>query len=227
MISKLGGAATIVVGLGLAGFFGLEGYRGSLGFEDADNPEVMVEFLRQHAQLYTLTGLVFVIIAAAMVLAVVAVWRVAAPRGRGLAMQFASVFGLFSAAFFFAHGVLRVQSPDTIVHIDNLSHESGLAAYAAVQMAGTQGFASSGAFALAVWGVGIAIGSIGSGILSKPVLSLTVLPVLFLLSALGGPLLGSPDGLYMVYMLSLLGLMVWCFALGLRFMRLKWDDGPT
>lgn len=224
MTGKVGGAAMIVVALGLAGFFGLEGYRGSLGFEDADNPAVMLQFLRQHPQLYSLIGAIFVVIAAALVVAVVAVWHIALPKGIGIASQVASVFGLFSAAFFFAQGVLRVQSPGTIVHIDNLSHQSGLAAYAAVQMAGTQGFGSSGAFALAIWGVGTAIGGARAGLLSKPALFLTVLPALFILTGLGGPLLGSPDGLYVVYMLSLLGLIVWCFAVGLRLLSLEPPD---
>lgn len=226
MISRVGGAAAVAVALGLAGFFALEGYRGSLGFEDADNPAVMVDFLRQHSQLYTVMGLIFVVVAAAVIVAVLAVWRLASPSGTGFAMQFASIFGLFSAAFFFAQGVLRVQSPGTIIHIDNLSHESGLAAYAAVQMAGTQGLASSGAFALAIWGVGIAFGGFRTGVLSKPVVFLTTLPALFILTGLVAPLVGSPDGLYMLYMLSLLGLMVWCLGLGIRLLRFQPPEDP-
>lgn len=227
MISRLGGAGAIGVALGLAGFFALESYRGSLGFENADNPAVMLQFLRQHAELYTLTGLTFVAIAAALVFAVVAVWHVTAPRRNGLLMQFASVFGMFAAAFFFAHGVLRVQAPGTIVHIDNLSHESGLAAYAAVQMAGTQGLGSSGAFALAIWGVGIAIANLRTGVLSRPVLLLAILPALFVVTGLGGPLLGISEGFYMLYMLSLLGLVVWCFALGIRLLRYAFDEAEV
>ncbi len=218
---KVGGTALIVVGLGLAGFFALEGYRGSLGFSDADNPTMMLEFLRQHGRLYAVMGVIFVLIAMALVFAVISVWEVVAHERKGLTMRFASAFGLFSAAFFFAQGILRVQTPGTVVHIDNLNHESGLAAYAAVQMAGTQGFGSSGAFALAMWGVGTTVATFRTGVLPKAVLVATVFPALFILTGLGGPLIGSPDGLYMVYMLSLLGLMVWCLALGMRLLRLK------
>lgn len=219
--SRWGGVAAIVAALAALGVAGLEARRSSLGFADADDPRVMLEFFRQHADLYTTSGLLLVLLGISLAVAVLALWRATSAAAPGLLDAFGAVFGLFSTAFFFAQGVLRVQSPETILHIAGLDEASGLAAYAAVQMAGTQGLGSSGGFALAIWAVAVAVATWPTRTLPRPVALLAVLPATFLLIGLVGPLTGA-DGLYLLYLAGvLLGLPLWCIGVGMALLRLR------
>lgn len=124
----------------------------NLGFRDADNPAVMISFLRQHSDVFTLTGLVSVLMGLSLVVAVISIWEIA-PKGSGtMVLRVGTVFGPFSAVYFFGQGVLRVQSPGTLLHMAGLDPDWGIAGYLAVQMAGTQGLGSAGGFALSVSG---------------------------------------------------------------------------
>lgn len=201
---------------------GTEARRTSLGFEDADDPRVMLDFFRAHADLYTTSGILLILVGIALAVAVLALWRVTSAAGPGLLSPFGAVFGLFSAAFFFAQGALRVQSPETVLHIASLDEPSGLAAYAAVQMAGTQGFGSAGGFALAVWAIAVAVATWRGRSLPRLVGVLAVLPAAFLLIALFGRFIEASEGLYLLYVASVaLGLPLWCMGVGVALLRLK------
>lgn len=217
-----GGVAALWAGLGSLGVAGLEARRTSLGFEDADDPRVMLAFFREHADLYTTSGILLILVGIALAVAVLALLRVTSAADPGLLSSVGAVFGLFSAAFFFAQGALRVQSPETILHIANYDEASGLAAYAAVQMAGTQGLGSAGAFALAVWALAVAGATWRPRTLPRPVAVLAVLPATFLLIALLGSLVEAAEGLYLLYVGSVvLGLPLWCLGVGVALLRLK------
>lgn len=219
---RSGGVAALLAGLGAVGVVGLEARRSSLGFDNADDPRVMLEFFRQHADLYASSGLLLIVVGISLAVAVLALWRATSAADPGLLNALGAVFGLFSSAFFFAQGVLRVQAPETILHIADLDEASGLAAYAAVQMAGTQGLGSSGGFALALWAVAVAVATWPRRTLPRPVAVLAVLPAAFLLIGLLGPLVGESYGLYLLYLAGvLLGLPLWCVGVGVALLRLK------
>lgn len=214
-----------MVGISVLAVVGLEIRRQSLGFDDADNPHTMLSFFRQHPDLYTATGLLWILIAIGLVVVVLVLWRVILARGSGLLIPFGSVFGLFSAAFFFAQGVLRVQSPGTILHIASLNEESGLAAYAAVQMAGTQGFGSAGGFAFAVWAITVAVATWRARTLPRLVAVLALLPALFLLMGLLGPLTEASEtseALYLLYIgVGVFATPFWSIGLGVALLRVR------
>lgn len=73
--SRWGGVAALVAALAALGVVGLEARRSSLGFADADDPRVMPEFFRQHADLYTTNGLLLVLVGISLAVAVLALWR--------------------------------------------------------------------------------------------------------------------------------------------------------
>lgn len=220
--ARRGGVAALLAGLGAFGVAGLEARRTSLGFHDADDPRVMLDFFRQHPDLYTLSGILLMLIGVALVVAVLVLWRVTSAADPGLLLPIGAVFGLFSSAFFFAQGALRVQSPETILHIASLDEQSGRAAYAAVQMAGTQGLGSSGGFALAIWAITVAVATWRGRTLPRPVAALAALPAAFLAIALLGPLIEAFEGLYVLYVAGVvLGLPLWCMGVGVALLRLK------
>lgn len=225
---RSGGVAAIVAGLGLLGVVGLEIRRTNLGFHDADDPRVMLGYFREHADLYVLSGLLQILTAVMLVAVAVAMWRsLTAPHPR-LIDSVGTVFALFSAAYFFAQGVLRVQSPATVLHMGGLDEQAGVSAYAAVQMAGTQGFGSSGGFALAIWAICVGIASWRGPTLPRPLAGLAVLPAAFLLIGLLGALDEAAEGLYLLYVASAaFGLPLWCIGLGVVMLRLKSSEpGP-
>jgi hypothetical protein len=220
--ARAGGVAAIVAGFGAIAVAGLEARRTSLGFDDADDPRVMLAFFREHADLYTTSGIVLVLVAVALAVAVLALWRVTASENPGLLIRIGTVFGVFSSAFLFAQGALRIQSPATILHIASVDEQSGRAAYAAVQMAGTQGLGSAGGFALAVWAIAMAMGTWRARSLPRLVAVLAVLPAAYLLIALFGPLIAALGGLYPLYVVSVVvGVPAWCMAVGVALLRIR------
>lgn len=217
-----GGVAAIIAGVGLLGVVGLEARRTSQGFQDADNPRVMLRYFEEHADLYTISGLLQILTGAMLVVTALALWRLTSVARPRLINSVGAAFGLLSAAFFFAQGVLRVQSPGTILHIAGLDEQAGLASYAAVQMAGTQGFGSSGGFALAIWAICVGIASWREPTLPRLLAGFAVLPTAFLLIGLLGSLYEAAQSLYLLYFASAaLGLPVWCIGLGVVLLRLK------
>lgn len=217
---RLGGAALLLAALCFFAFWALEAYRQALGFQDADNPATMISFLIQHPDVYTWSGIAFVVMGVALVVAVLTVWDLIGSELGTVSLKAAGVLGLFAALFFFGQGILRVQSPGTLIHMYGLGSEWGHAAFLAVQMAGTQGLASAGAFALSLWAVGTSLAGQRRRALPRFVLALAVAPALHLLIGLFGPLLDPlPFAGYLVYMAATFGLIPWCIALGVVLLR--------
>lgn len=215
--ARIGGVALLAFVAGFVGWFAQEAHRGSLGYADADDPAVMMAFLRAHGDLYALTGLTFVVMGVALALAVLAVHERA--QRPSLALRSATLFGLVAAASFFAAGVLRIQAPGTLLHMGSLDADAGLAGYVAVQMAGTQGFASTGGFALSVWALGVSLALSLRGPWPRALLWLAPLPAAHLLTGLLGPVGLLPELLYAVYIVALFGVQAWCATLGVVMLR--------
>lgn len=222
-----GGMASVTAGVAAVAVAGLEVRRMRLGFDDADDPQVMLAFFREHPQLYTATGVLWLLVGLAVVVAAVSLWQAVLAAQPGLMVSVGSVFGLVSGAFFFAQGALRLQSPGTILHIASLDEESGEAAYAAVQMAGTQGFGSAGGYALAIWATAVALGTWRSRALPRLVPALAVLPATFLFLGLVNGLYAVPEQLYLPYLAAVVaGLPLWCLGLGIALLRLESPGRP-
>lgn len=113
------------------------------GLEDGDNPASSLEFIKQHSDLWFFSGLASVLAAIALAFAAHAIADTILRPFSSSLPKTVTTFGLFAAAFFFAHGVMRLQSPGTLLYIDSLNHDWGLSAYLAVQMAGVQGLGSA------------------------------------------------------------------------------------
>jgi hypothetical protein len=218
---RLGGASLLLMAMAYSAFWALELYRQALGFQDADNPAVMIAFLRQHPDVYTWSGIAFVAMGVALVVAVLAVWDLMGSEPGAVVLRAAAVLGLFAAAFFFGQGVLRVQAPGTLLHMAGMGSEWGHAAFLAVQMAGTQGFASAGAFALSLWAVGTSLAGQRGRALPRFVAVLAIAPAAHLLLGLFGPLLDSLGGVgYLIYTgAGVVGITVWLIALGVVLFR--------
>jgi hypothetical protein len=193
-----------------------------VGLADGDNPAVSLEFLRQHSNFYFLSGLASVLAAITLIVAVLSIADTLLQPASSLPARVTSTLGLFAAAFFFGHGVLRLNAPGTLLYVESLNRDWGLSAYLAVQMAGTQGLASAGIFALSTWAIGL---SLAAWLSRKfpPALSLFgLLPTLPWIMGLLGRLGLLPYSLWLLYIGSIiLGIPLWCVLLGVVLQRWK------
>ena len=214
MTARAGGLGLIVSGsAGLLWLF-LETTPPRLGFEDTDSPAVGLAFLRGHAEVYAQAGAALLVLAIGLTFAVTAVGDLLAERAPRVALRAMTTLGLFGAAFFLAHGVGRL-SVRPLLYIDGLDHDWGEAAYVALQMVGAQLLVQAGLLMLAVWAAGIAF--IGARTRTVPawVCALAIIPAVRVVSILGpfGVLPGF-DALWIVFMVSILGTMLWLIAFG-------------
>ena len=72
-IPLIGGIFLIIFSLSFIGVFALESSRVQLGFEDGDNPEQSVAFLREHGVIYEVSGTLQIMMSVALVISVLAV----------------------------------------------------------------------------------------------------------------------------------------------------------
>ena len=144
------------------------------------------------------------------------VWGTAARVGT-LTLRTTLAFGFMAAAAFFMHGVLRF-SVEPLLYIDKLDHAWGEAAYLVLQMVGIHGFAQAGIFALCLWVVGLSAIGARTRTLPLALCVVGIVPAFRIAGLFLGPLglLGSlSDGLWVVSMLSIPGVMLWCALLGI------------
>lgn len=106
--TRSAGLAAIITGVAGVIWFYLESAPPRLGFDDTDSPLVSLQYLDIHHITYAQAGLALFILAIALVIATHAVSDVLALRANPLALRVVTTLGLFSAAFAFLHGVLRL-----------------------------------------------------------------------------------------------------------------------
>ena len=151
--------------------------------------------------------------AIALIISAHAVSDALAHRANPLALRVVTTIGLFSAAFLFMHGVLRL-SVLPILYVDSLRDEWGQAAYLVSQFVGIHGFAQGGIVTLCLWAVGISLIGFRTRALPIALCALGIIPGFRLLSILG-PFGVSADGLWIFFMASIAGVMLWTLVLGL------------
>lgn len=217
MGARLGALSVVVFAVAGIAWFALEVAPPALGFQDTDSPAVMLPFLRQHSELSVYAGIALVVMAITLVTATFTTSDVLVQRADSLAVRSTAAFGIFAAAFFLMHGVVRL-SVEPLLYIDGLDPAWGEAAYLTVQLMGIHGFAQAGIFALCLWAVGVSLIGFRTKALPLPLCLLGIVPTLRILGILG-PLGVLPDGLWIAFMVSIPGVMLWCVLLGAVLVR--------
>ncbi len=210
--TRIAGLSTLIAGLAGVTWFWLESTPPRLGFDDTDNPLVSLPFLAQHSVTYAQIGVTLFVMAISLVIATYAVSDALAHRANALALRVVTTIGLFSAAFLMMHGVLRL-GVLPLLYVNSIRQEWGQAAYLVSQFAGIHGFAEGAIVTLCMWAVGISAIGMRTRALPTAICILGVVPGFRLLS-LFGPFGASLDGLWIFFMLSIAGAMLWCVALG-------------
>ena len=109
-----------------------------------------------------------------------------------------------------------------LLYIDNLNHDWGITAYLVVQMVGIQGFAQAAIVNLGFWAVGLSLTTAQRRLLPKTILLLAAFPIFHLIAAIFLPFLGEvPSALFLLYVVSIFGTVIWCLVLGIFLVRLK------
>lgn len=215
--SRVGALAFILFAIAGLAWFALELAPPNLGFEDTDDPAVSLRFLRAHGAIYAQGGLALLVMATSLTVAILGLWAALAPRADALALRTTTVFGLFAAAFFFMHGVVRL-GVEPLLYIDGLDHDWGEAAYVAIQMIGLHGFAQAAITAVCLWVTGVSLIGLRSRALPLALCVLAIIPAFRLLGVLG-PLGVLPEWGWFLFMASIPGLLVWCLLLGIVLLR--------
>ena len=214
----IGALALLAAGLAGIAWIWLELAPPRLGFDDTDSPEVSLRFLHAHPEVYGQAGVALFVLGAALLAASFVVADALAERSGRIAVRMLSAFGMFAAASFFLHGVLRF-SAEPILYIDSLDHDWGQAAYLAVQMVGIHGFAQAGTFALCAWVVGVSIVGVRAKVVPAALALLALLPGFRLVGLLVAPFVTLPDAWWLIGIAAIPGAMLWCLLLGVVFLR--------
>ncbi len=214
--TKVAALSTILFSLAGIAWFVLESTPPRLGFEDTDDPAVMVRFVREHPDVFVQAGTTLMLMAISLTIAVLAVAEVVGARSGALSLRFTSAFGLFSAAFFLFGGAVRIGSSGPLLHIAGLREEWGEGAYLAAQVF-SQALLIGGIFALCLWAVGLSLIGLRTKVIPLALCVLGVLPAFRIVSGMLGPLglLPDSDVLWVISIASIFGTILWCLILGI------------
>jgi len=218
--SRLGAASVIVFALTGLVEFALELAPQVYGFADTDSPAVSLQYLHEHPYIYAWAGVILLVMAISLVIGALHLSDVLRPGATALAVRSTTVFGLLAAASFFGHGVLRL-GVGPLLYIDGLDPDWGEAAYLVVQIVGIHGFAQAAITALCVWAIGVSLIGLRTRVVPTLVCALGIIPAIRLLGILGplGALDALPDVAWILFMLSIPGVYLWCLILGIAVLR--------
>jgi len=224
-VSGVAAASTAIAGvLGLT-WFALFLAQPLLGYEDTDDPAAGVRFVREHPQVFAQTGLVLVLMALVLVVAVASVAEVHQQPSPRWPIGATTAAGMFAALCFLVFGVMRIGASGPLLHVAGLREEWGEVAYLVVQMAGVQGVLPAGLLSLAVWAVGVSVIGLRQGTVPTVVCVLGVVPALHVLGRIIGQAGVLPDWTWVVLIVSIPGTLAWCIALGVGLLvRLRRDE---
>jgi hypothetical protein len=213
--TRVAGLAIIAFALAGICWFVLESTPPRLGFEDTDDPSVMVRFIREHPEVYARAGAALLAMAISLTIALVALAQVVARGSARLDVYSTSAFGLIAAAFFLFGGAVRIGSSGPLLHMADLRQEWGEGAYLATQVA-SQAVLIGGIFALCLWAVGMSLVGLRTKAIPIALCVLGIVPAFRIVAATLGPLglLPDVDALWLIGMASILGTVVWCLLLG-------------
>ncbi len=223
--------AAIVYGVAGLAWTILELTPQGLGFPDTDDPAMSLRYLAVHSHVYRQAGIALIVMALALIVVVNGVADVVRTRsaeadasrsasGSDLAMRSVTTLGLFAAAAFLVFGAMRF-SVLPILYVETLNPAWGQTAYLVQQFAGIHGFAQVGVLCFGFWAVGAGIVGWRAGAIPGWLAALAIVPglrILPLLSVVGNPD-GAPGWLWIVFMLSIPGTMLWMLLLGVWLVR--------
>lgn len=215
----IAGSATISFAVAGIVSFALESSPAGMGL-DGDNPGQMVQWVRQHPEVYGQAGLALLTMAVSLTIAALAVAELFKDRVSPLALRSATAFGLFPAAMFLVHGAMRIGSSEPVIHIANYRAEWGESAYLAVQMAGVQGVGITGILSLCLWAIGLSLIGLRYRVFPIALVILGVFPAIRVVTSTLGVLGMLPDDdlFWMVSISGIFGLMLWCLLLGVALL---------
>ncbi|HEY3406808.1 MAG TPA: hypothetical protein VGK53_01405 [Propionicimonas sp.] len=213
-VSGMAAVSTATAGvLGLA-WFALFLAQPLLGYADTDDPATGLRFVREHPQVFAQTGIVLVLMAFVLVVAVASVAELQRQLAPRWPIGATSAVGMFAALCFLVFGAMRIGSSGPLLHVAGLREEWGEVAYLVVQMAGVQGVLPAGMLSLAVWAVGVSMIGLRQGTVPRVVCVLAVVPALHVLGRIIGQAGVLPDWTWLVLIVSIPGTLAWCIALG-------------
>jgi hypothetical protein len=218
--TRIAAISTTVFALAAIVWVVLESTPPRLGFEDTDDPAIMVGFIRQHPEVFVQAGTMLVLMAISLAIAVLAVEKVVRPQSVEVGLWSTSAFGLFSAAFFLFGGAVRIGSSGPLLHMAGLRESWGEGAYVAAQVV-SQAVLIGGIFAVCLWAVGLSLIGLRTKVIPLALCALGVLPAFRLVSGLLGPLGLLPEVgiLWLISIASIFGTIVWCLILAIVLMR--------
>ncbi len=199
-----------------------------LGFEDTDDPALMVDFIRQYPDVFAQAGVVLILLAVGLTIAVIALAGVIRPAAGAVSNRATLAFGLFSAGLLLLAGGIRVGSSGPLLHMAGLSQATGEAAYVAAQVV-SQAVMNAALLALCLWAVGVSLIGFRSKVLPLALCALGVLPAYRIVGGLLGPVGLLPDigVLWMIGIASIFGTFLWCLVLGLVLLRRSFRAAPS
>jgi hypothetical protein len=218
--TRIAAMSTSMFAIAAIAWFLLESTPPRLGFEDTDDPAIMIAFIRQHPEVFVQAGAMLVLMAFGLVIAVLAVEDVVRPSSGGVALRSTSAFGLTAAALFLFGGAVRIGSSGPLLHMAGLREAWGEGAYVAAQVV-SQAILIGGIFAVCLWAVGLSLIGLRTKILPMALCVLGILPAIRIASGLLGPLDLLPDVgvLWVISIASIFGTILWCLVLGIVLLR--------
>jgi hypothetical protein len=213
---RVAAIASILAALLAVVWLWLESTPARLGFEDTDDPTLMVGFIRQHPDVFAQAGVALVIVSIVLIVAVLAVGRVIAAQADGLTLRATTAFGLVGAAFLLLGGGVRVGSSGPLLHVAGIDPAFGEAAYVAAQVV-SQAVLIGGLLAYGLWAVGLSVVGYRSRTLPTALCALGILPAYRIGAGLLGPigLLPDLDIAWMLAIASIVGTFAWSLLLGI------------
>lgn len=210
------GAAMIAVGLALSATRLLE--LATRGDTDADDAAASLRYLAESGDAYVVTGILLVVLAAALVVAATAVRVVLRSERASLWIDVGAVAGYLGAGALGIAGVMRVSAPGPLAYISSLDADWGEAAYLAGHVVGTQSLFAGGVLGMSAWLLGVAVAAWRRRSVRRVALVLAVFALDFVV-ALVLPLVEIPDAVFVVHLFSLMvGLPVAFAAIGGAFL---------
>lgn len=215
--------APLVAGLAGLAWFWFELAPQRAGFEDTDNPATGLAFIAAFPGAWVSAGIALAVAAFALVATVLGVRdrleSVPGQNERGVAIGTVSTVGLFAAFMLLGEAVTRLAG-GPVAYVQSLDQAWGETAYLVTQFVGAQLFGVGGLALLGMWALGAAWLGARRRMMPWPVAILALVPGLRVIAVLA--LLGLlPDGLWLLFMVSIPGAFIWLIVLG------AWPRGPV
>jgi hypothetical protein len=191
----------IVAGLALSGARVIELL--TRGQTDADDPAASLRYLTQYGDAYVITGILLLVLAAALVVSGVAVHRMLSAERPSLWIDAGAIAAYLAAGSLGIAGTVRISAPGPLAYISSMDETWGESAYLAGHVIGTQSLFSGGVLGMSVWLLGMTIAAWRRRSVARGALVVAVF-ALDLVVGLVGPLIDIPDGVFAFHLFSLL-----------------------